>query len=64
MESTGKYYIPIYNVLEGFISNVVVANPKWVKCIKGEKYDNKDANHHKKIYYLLLTVFLLPYNKN
>ena len=38
MESTGKYYIPVYNALEGFISNVVVANPKWVKCIKGEKY--------------------------
>lgn len=43
MESTGKYYIPVYNALEGKISNVVVANPKWVKCIKGEKDDNKDA---------------------
>lgn len=43
MESTGKYYIPVYNSLEGFISNVVVANPKWVAVIKGEKDDNKDA---------------------
>ena len=43
MESTGKYYIPVYNALEGYISNVVVANPKWVKCVKGEKDDNKDA---------------------
>lgn len=43
MESTGKYYIPVYNALEGHISNVVVANPKWVRCIKGEKDDNKDA---------------------
>ena len=43
MESTGKYYIPVYNVLEGYISNVVVANPKWVAVIKGEKDDNKDA---------------------
>ena len=43
MESTGKYYIPVYNALEGYISNVVVANPKWVACIKGEKDDNKDA---------------------
>ena len=25
MESTGKYYIPIYNALESYISNVVVA---------------------------------------
>ena len=43
MESTGKYYVPVYNALEDFISNVVVANPKWVKAIKGEKDDNKDA---------------------
>ena len=43
MESTGKYYVPVYNALENCISNVVVANPKWVKAIKGEKDDNKDA---------------------
>lgn len=43
MESTGKYYVPVYNALEGYISNVVVANPKWVAVIKGEKDDNKDA---------------------
>lgn len=43
MESTGKYYIPVYNALEAFIPNVVVANPKWVAVIKGEKDDNKDA---------------------
>ena len=43
MESTGKYYVPVYNALEGYISNVIVANPKWVRCIKGEKDDNKDA---------------------
>ena len=43
VESTGKYYIPVYNALEAFIPNVVVANPKWVAVIKGEKDDNKDA---------------------
>ncbi len=43
MESTGKYYISVYNALEGYISNLVVANPKWVAVIKGEKDDNKDA---------------------
>lgn len=43
MESTGKYYIPVYNTLEGHISNVVVANPKWVKAIKDEKDDNKNV---------------------
>ena len=43
MESTGKYYIPLYNVLENYISNVVVANPKWCAAVKNEKDDNKDA---------------------
>ena len=43
MESTGKYYIPVYNALENYIPNVVVANPKWVAVIKGEKDDDKDA---------------------
>lgn len=43
MESTGKYYIPVYNVLESYISNIVVANPKWVRAVKGEKDDCKDA---------------------
>lgn len=43
MESTGKYYIPVYNVLEGHISNIIVANPKWVSAVKGEKDDDKDA---------------------
>ncbi len=38
-----QVYIPVYNALEGYISNVVVANPKWVAVIKGEKDDNKDA---------------------
>lgn len=43
MESTGKYYISVYNALENYISNVVVANPKWFSVIKGEKDDNKDT---------------------
>ena len=43
MESTGKYWIPVFNILEGHISNVVLTNPKWVKAVKGKKDDNKDA---------------------
>ena len=42
MESTGKYWVPVFNVLEDKI-NVTVANPKWVRAIQGEKDDNKDA---------------------
>jgi len=42
MESTGKYWVPIYNLLEDRIS-VTVANPKWVKAVKGNKDDTKDS---------------------
>lgn len=42
MESTGKYWIPIFNILEKSC-HVVVANPKYVRAIKGQKTDTKDA---------------------
>jgi transposase len=42
MESTGKYWIPIYNLLEDKI-RITVANPKWVKAVKGNKDDVKDS---------------------
>ena len=42
MESTGKYWIPIYNVLEDYCS-IVLAHPKYVKAIRGKKTDKKDA---------------------
>ena len=42
MESTGKYYVPIYNLLEDTI-RITVANPKWVKAVKGNKDDTKDS---------------------
>lgn len=42
MESTGKYWIPIFNVLEDEI-NVCIAHPKYTKAIKGKKTDKKDS---------------------
>ena len=42
MESTGKYWIPVFNLLENTI-RVTIANPKWVKAIKGNKDDTKDS---------------------
>ena len=32
MESTGKYWVPVLNVLEDEI-NVTIANPKWVSAV-------------------------------
>jgi transposase len=42
MESTGKYWIPIYNILEAFCK-IVLAHPKYVKAIRGKKTDARDA---------------------
>lgn len=42
MESTGKYWVPVFNLLEDRI-NVTIANPKWVKAVKGNKDDTKDS---------------------
>ncbi len=42
MESTGKYWVPVFTLLEDDI-NVVIANPKWVKAVKGNKDDTKDS---------------------
>ena len=42
MESTGKYWIPVFNILEQ-TCKVVLTHPKYVKAIKGKKTDKKDA---------------------
>ena len=43
MESTGKYWIPVFNILEERGIRVTIANPKWVKAVKGNKDDTKDS---------------------
>ena len=42
MESTGKYWIPIFHYLEKDI-DVCLTHPKYVKAIKGKKTDKKDS---------------------
>lgn len=42
MESTGKYWIPVYNALESTAS-ITLAHPKYVKIIRGKKTDKRDA---------------------
>ena len=42
MESTRKYWIPVFNVLENSC-NITLAHPKYVKAIRGKKTDKKDA---------------------
>lgn len=43
MESTDKYWIPIFNILEDEL-HVFLTHPKYVKAIKGKKTDKKDLN--------------------
>ena len=43
MESTGKYWIPVFNVLEKKQHLVTLSHPKYTKPQKGNKTDRKDA---------------------
>ena len=43
MESTGQYWRPVWNVLEGHIANLVLLNPAHVKGLAGRKTDRRDA---------------------
>jgi transposase len=42
MESTGKYWIPVFNILESCV-RVILTHPKYVRAIKGKKTDRKDS---------------------
>ena len=42
MESTGKYWIPIFNILED-ACHVIITHPKYVRAIPGKKTDKKDS---------------------
>lgn len=43
MESTGSYWKPVWNVLEGRKFKLILANAKHVRAIPGEKTDRKDG---------------------
>ena len=42
MESTGKYWMPVFNILEKSC-NICLAHPKYAKAIRVKKTDKKDA---------------------
>jgi len=43
MESTGVYWKPVFNLLEGRVPHVWVVNARHVKAVPGRKTDQKDA---------------------
>jgi transposase len=43
MESTGQYWRPLWNLLEGEFDKLILVNPQHIKGLKGYKTDPKDA---------------------
>ena len=43
MESTGKYYIPVYRIVSDEKFHVDVVHPKYVRAPRGKKNDRRDA---------------------
>jgi transposase len=43
MESTGQYWRPVWNILEGAFARLVLVNPQHVKGLKGRKTDRIDS---------------------
>ena len=43
MESTGKYWVLVFSILEKRGIRVVIDSPKWIKAVKGNKDDTKDS---------------------
>lgn len=43
MESTGQYWRPVWNILEGAVAKMLLVNPLHVKALAGRKTDRQDA---------------------
>ena len=56
MESTGKYWIPVYDILEQNGLQPMLTHPKYVKQAKGRKTDFRDAIHIASLFRMDLVV--------
>ena len=56
MESTGKYWIPVYDILEQNGLSPTLTHPKYVKQAKGRKTDFRDAIHIANLFRMDLVV--------
>jgi len=52
LESTGKYYVPVYRVVSDATFHVDVVHPKYVKAPRGKKNDKRDAKRIADMYLL------------
>lgn len=55
MESTGKYWVPVFNILEKQAIRVVIANPKWVKAVNRIRITNRSDRSDLLFFCLSLT---------
>ena len=62
MESTGKYWIPVFNILEAKGLKPVITHPKYVKQVKGKKTDIRDAVYMANLFRMghVVTSFIPP----
>lgn len=56
MESAGKYWIPVFNILEQNGIKPILTHPKYVKQAKGQKTDFRDAVHMASLFRMDLVV--------
>ena len=56
MESTGKYWIPVFDILEQSGMKPVLTHPKYVKQARGRKTDFRDAIHIANLFRMDLVV--------
>lgn len=56
MEATGKYWIPVFNILEQNGLKPILTHPKYVKQAKGQKTDFRDAIHMASLFRMDLVV--------
>ena len=42
-ESTGQYWVPLFNIFSDSELNLILANPQHIKNVPGRKTDMKDA---------------------
>ena len=61
MESTGKYWIPVFDILEQAGLKPVLTHPKYVKQARGRKTDFRDAIHIASLFRMdLVTPSFIP----
>lgn len=65
MESTGKYWVPIYRIVSDVKFHVDIVHPKYVKAPWGKKNDKKDAKRIAEMYLLdhIAEYSIIPSNK-